>query len=124
MSTLKVNDIIEATSGGGKIFPARVWLNFNGSGTIAIRDDDNVSSLVDRTTGQYTVNFTNAMPVTHYCTADSSAYTYQSTNIIPYSRAASNPNTTTQCYMANGNEYEGGTVYQDYPYMSLVAFGQ
>ena len=61
MSTLKVNDIQEATSGGGKIFPPRAWVNFNGTGTVAIRDDGNVSSITDRGTSRFTVNFSNSL---------------------------------------------------------------
>jgi len=40
---------------------AKVWVNFNGTGTIAIRDSLSASGLVDNGTGNYTVNFTNAM---------------------------------------------------------------
>ena len=40
---------------------AKAWVNFNGTGTIAIRDSVNVSGLVDNGTGSYAVNFTNAM---------------------------------------------------------------
>ena len=124
MSTLKVNDIEEATSGGGKIFPARVWLNFDGRNTISIRDDANVSSIADRGTGKYTANFNNAMPVTHYSTAADSAYTYQSTTVGPYSQPLANPVTTSRVYIDNGNEYEGNTVWQDHSYVSLIAIGQ
>ena len=37
----------------------KAWVNFNGTGTVAIRDDFNVSSITDEGTGDYTVNFTN-----------------------------------------------------------------
>ena len=40
---------------------ARAWVNFNGTGTVAIRDSFNVSSITDNGTGNYTVTFTNAM---------------------------------------------------------------
>jgi hypothetical protein len=40
----------------------RAWVNFNGSGTVAIRGSFNVSSITDNGTGDYTVNFTTAMP--------------------------------------------------------------
>ena len=40
---------------------AKAWVNFNGTGTIAIRDSFNVTSLDDNGTGNYDVNFTNAM---------------------------------------------------------------
>ena len=45
----------------GQNFRCRAWVNFNGSGTVAIRDSGNVTSVADDGTGQYTVNFTTAM---------------------------------------------------------------
>jgi hypothetical protein len=39
----------------------RAWVNFNGTGTVAIRASFNVSSITDNGTGDYTVNFTTAM---------------------------------------------------------------
>jgi hypothetical protein len=45
---------------------AKAWVNFNGTGTVAIRRAFNVSSITDSGTGQYTVNFTNAMPDANY----------------------------------------------------------
>jgi spore coat protein CotH len=45
---------------------AKAWVNFNGNSTIAIRDSFNVSSLTDRGTGVYTVNFTNALTTSTY----------------------------------------------------------
>lgn len=44
----------------------RAWVNFNGSGTVAIRASFNVSSITDNGTGDYTVNFTTAMPDANY----------------------------------------------------------
>jgi hypothetical protein len=51
-------------SGYGSVAPAygcRAWVNFNGTGTVAIRASGNVSSITDNNTGDYTVNFTNAL---------------------------------------------------------------
>ena len=45
---------------------AKAWVNFNGTGTVAIRGSFNVSSITDNGTGDYTVNFTTAMPDTNY----------------------------------------------------------
>jgi hypothetical protein len=47
---------------------AKAWVNFNGTGTVAIRASYNVSSITDNGTGAYTINFTNAMPDANYCT--------------------------------------------------------
>lgn len=44
----------------------RAWVNFNGTGTVAIRAAFNVSSITDNGVGDYTVNFTNAMPDANY----------------------------------------------------------
>lgn len=63
MSTLRVNAIQDAT--GGDLITAkgmaRAWVNFNGTGTVAIRSAFNVTSITDNGTGAYTVNFTTAM---------------------------------------------------------------
>jgi hypothetical protein len=56
-------------SGYGSVATAygcRAWVNFNGTGTPAIREDGNVSSITDNGTGDYTVNFTTAMPDANY----------------------------------------------------------
>jgi hypothetical protein len=55
-----------AQSGSAPIYAARAWVNFNGTGTVAIRASGNVSSITDNGTGDYTVNFTNAMPDGNY----------------------------------------------------------
>jgi hypothetical protein len=54
-------------SGTAPIYPCRAWVNFNGTGTVAIRASGNVSSITDNGTGDYTVNFTTAMPDANYC---------------------------------------------------------
>ena len=45
----------------------RAWVNFNGTGTVAINASFNVSSITDNGTGDYTVNFTNALTDANYC---------------------------------------------------------
>jgi hypothetical protein len=53
-------------SGSAPVYAARAWVNFNGTGTVAIRGSGNVSSITDNGTGDYTVNFTTAMSDTNY----------------------------------------------------------
>ena len=48
---------------------AKAWVNFNGTGTVAIRASFNVSSITDLGTGNYTVNFTNPMVDANYMAA-------------------------------------------------------
>lgn len=55
-----------AQSGSAPIYGARAWVNFNGTGTVAIRASGNVSSVTDNGVGDYTVNFTTAMPDANY----------------------------------------------------------
>ena len=66
MSTIKANNIEEVTSGGATYFLSKAWVNFNGTGTVSIRDDGNVSSITDHTTGKYTVNTSTAMPSANF----------------------------------------------------------
>jgi hypothetical protein len=59
-------------SGYGSVATAygcRAWVNFNGTGTVAIRASGNVSSITDNGTGDYTVNFTTAFPDANYAFA-------------------------------------------------------
>ncbi len=53
-------------SGSAPVYACRAWVNFNGTGTVAIRDSGNVSSITDNSTGDYTINFTTAMPDSNY----------------------------------------------------------
>jgi hypothetical protein len=62
-TTLSIN------AGYGSVAPAygcRAWVNFNGTGTVAIRESANVSSITDNGVGDYTVNFTTAMVDANY----------------------------------------------------------
>ena len=75
MSTLKVNTLTDTAA--TKSVPiedvvngvARAWVNFNGTSTVAIRASYNVTSITDNGTGDYTVNFTNAMSDANYAVA-------------------------------------------------------
>jgi hypothetical protein len=65
MSTISANDL-QNTSGGiptvkGQRLIPTAWVNFDGTGTVAIRDSENVSSIVDVAVGRYTINFSTAM---------------------------------------------------------------
>jgi hypothetical protein len=53
-------------SGTAPIYACRAWVNFNGTGTVAIRASGNVTSITDNGTGDYTANFTTAMPDANY----------------------------------------------------------
>lgn len=60
------SSVVTATTGSTPYYAARAWVNFDGTGTIAIRASANVSSITDVGTGIYRVNFTTAMVDTSY----------------------------------------------------------
>lgn len=64
--TAPIPDALSTASGSAPSYSARAWVNFNGTGTVAIRASGNVSSITDNSTGLYTVNFTTAMPDANY----------------------------------------------------------
>jgi hypothetical protein len=67
MSTLKA-DTIQSTSGGAatltKQQASKMFVNFNGTGTVAVRSSLNVSSVTDVSTGRYRPNYTNSFDST------------------------------------------------------------
>jgi hypothetical protein len=65
---------LSTASGSAPSYSARAWVNFNGTGTVAIRGSGNVSSITDNGVGDYTVNFTTAMPDANYAKSATVAY--------------------------------------------------
>jgi len=73
VSPAKVKAAIESlvpnvlnASGTAPIYACRAWVNFEGTGTVAIRASGNVSSITDNGSGNYAVNFTTAMQDANY----------------------------------------------------------
>jgi hypothetical protein len=68
-ATIDTSGNLKFNSGYGSVgtaYGVRAWVNFNGTGTVAIRDSGNVSSITDNGTGNYTANFTTNMPDINY----------------------------------------------------------
>ncbi len=77
-----------------EFYKCRAWVNFNGTGTVAIRASGNVSSITDNGTGDYTINFTAAMPDANYILCGSGAG--GTTNMWPVTPAdTATPRTTS-----------------------------
>jgi hypothetical protein len=57
---------LTTASGSAPSYSARAWVNFNGTGTVAIRASANISSITDFNTGDYRANFTTALPNNNY----------------------------------------------------------
>jgi hypothetical protein len=75
--TIDTSQNLSFNSGYGSVATAygcRAWVNFNGVSSITVRGSANVSSVTRSGTGNYTVNFTNAMPDVNYATVTSAWY--------------------------------------------------
>ena len=75
MSDIRVTTISD-TAGTGPVtltkqYAAKAWVNFNSSGTVAIRESGNLSSITDVSTGLFTLNFTTAMSDANYAVVGS-----------------------------------------------------
>lgn len=107
-------------NGSAPIYGARAWVNFNGTGTVAIRASGNVSSITDNGTGDYTVNFTTAMSDANYnvvCSGSNSG-TYGGTL---YVNATTTPSTTA--VRVGGVAFGvSGTASIDNAYSSISIF--
>ena len=78
MSTLNVSNITDGTTTVGTSYvvngSAKAWINFNGTGTIAILDSNNVSSLADNGVGRYGSNFSSSLTSANYAVSGSVPY--------------------------------------------------
>jgi len=101
-------------SGSAPIYACRAWVNFNGTGTVAIRASGNVSSITDDGTGYYTVNFTTAMPDANYASVISG------TDAAGNVRAAS-PSTATTSSLQLGTAALSGTPL-DFVFVNVAIF--
>ena len=91
---------LQFNSGYGSIataFGCRAWVNFNGTGTVAIRGSGNVSSITDNGTGDYTINYTTAMPDGNY-------------SIVGFTRSDNNDNPAANFSMGSSYSPETGSA--------------
>ena len=112
--------------GFGGESPIKAWVNFNGTGTVAIKDSMNVSSVTDNGTGDYIINFTVAMSDTNYATAFGSDDDSVSPSIV-YEKGGSRTVSSVQIYTIIGHSaYGGGTggaANRDFPEISVIIIG-
>ena len=98
--------------GTAPLYMCRAWVNFNGTGTVAIRASGNVSSITDNGTGDYTVNLTTAMPDSNYCVVASGR---RSDAYKAYGNVNSKVNSTSAANITVGVEdgYYGESMQDD-----------
>lgn len=93
MSQVNFNTWKNAT-GTVTYYGATAWVNFDGSGTISMRDSANVSSLTDNGTGDYSINFTTALADANYAVTGATAFDLATMGLlVPFYSTA--PTTTS-----------------------------
>jgi hypothetical protein len=111
-ATVPVNTVVNGS--------AKAWVNFNGTGTVAIRASFNVTSITDNGTGDYTVNFTTAMVDANYSTCYGGQFDTSGSGaafaIFGLSRVAS-PQTVNGVRLITGN-----TVLADITIANVAIF--
>ena len=113
LTTPNINSAQFATvTGTAPIYPCRAWVNFNGTGTVAIRASGNVTSITDNGTGDYTVNFTTAMPDANYATNVTPQATAVNTGLMGCLRHSVAP--TTSAVRVSVNAVDAGFRDTDY----------
>jgi hypothetical protein len=105
-----------SASGSAPVFAARAWVNFNGTGTVAIRASGNVSSITDNGTGDYTVNFTTAMPDADY-SAVASCGTGSGANKATFDTPTVTP--TTSAVRVVSSNFVGSLTDYAYAYVAI-----
>ena len=102
--------------GGGAT--AKAWVNFNGIGTVAIRRAFNVSSITDNGTGNYTVNFTTAMPDANYAVTGTGSGS--TTTLISIVSVTAIPRTTSSYTFVT--TYQNGVAAVDIQEANVAIF--
>jgi hypothetical protein len=108
--------------GAAPMFACRAWVNFNGTGTVAIRASGNVSSITDLGVGTYQVNLATALPDTNYAILATSG-----SNGTAWVTTQANANGYTSVAPASNNfrlqTPEGNFAsMQDAPYVNVAVF--
>lgn len=76
---------------------ARAWVNFNGAGTVTIRQAYNVSSITDNGTGDYTVNFSNALEDDEFNVVGTASVSLAAGAFFSAPKDSSNTTTSCRC---------------------------
>ena len=99
---------------------AKAWINLNGTGTVAIRDSFNVTSITDNGTGDYTINFTNALANANYVVTGSSGGANSTSNGAVYQYDQATAKTTSACRIITISSSGG---FADTPQIAIAFFG-
>ena len=123
MSQIKANDLTNTTGGiptvkSQQLIPT-VWINFNGTGTIAIRDSEGVSSITDNGTGLYKVNFSTLMASSIYASIAKATNDDGAGSTQTGSHTFSETNAKFEIVVNNGSSAQA----RDRPIISAIVMG-
>lgn len=107
-------------SGSAPLYACRAWVNFNGNPAVTVRGSGNVSSVVRNSAGNYTVNFTTAMPDANYC-AIAAGVTSTTGAMIQYAAGVTDF-TTGSCRINTGANGTTSNSPADNAIVSLAIF--
>ncbi len=93
---------------------ALAWVNFNGTGTVAIRSSYNVSSITDNGTGNYTVNFAAALSDANYSAQVTNSFVQNAS--VPATSDFATTSLRVRCYNVND-------TIEDASVVSVAIFG-
>ena len=105
-------------SGTAPIYPCRAGVNFNGTGTVAIRASGNVSSITDNGTGDYTINCTTAMSDANYAVAGFGGANAADNRVL-VGQGLSQTSAAGSCRIATSNSTNAALTDFDRVYISI-----
>jgi hypothetical protein len=105
----------------GKTTNALAWVNFNGTGTVAIRSSYNVSSITDNGTGDYTVNFATALSDANYVCLATASFSAGWQMAVGFN--SNGIKTTTAQQLVTYNVLAASFIYTDSPSVEVSIFG-
>ena len=114
------NTAVTMNDSGSNSNTLRAWVNFNGTGTVAIRASFNVSSITDNGTGNYTVNFTTAMPDANYACDVTTDISSGGANLVASTNDFTTPRTTSAVKVLTFRP--ATVVVDDSPIVSVAIF--
>lgn len=124
LTPLRMKEGLNA-SGSAPMFACRAWVNFNGTGTVAIRASGNVSSITDNGVGDYTINFTTNMPDADYAVNASGYLTGLGNEGETTVRSHLSAPSSSSVRIANGVPGTNGSTafsYRDSAYIDVLIF--
>jgi len=101
---------------------AKAWVNFNGTGTVAIRAAFNVSSITDNNVGDYTINFTTAMPDANYVLAGDAAWNQSNIFAGVLTTTIDSTRTASAIRVRSENISGNGQNPSDSPFVCIAIF--